>query len=102
MDEFVAREKKTAEPINIRCFYHRFLHRDLAGKSREVTVANLYLHRARPELFPFEFAGDLQGLFLEAVSKLFPIVGIAQECFFATDTLDVIAGFKWTMIFADG
>src|SRR5262245_22854921 len=53
------------------------------------------------ELFAFEPGRNVRGLFSETGSKLLPVVGIAQERFFATDALDFVAGLQRAIIFSE-
>src|SRR5947209_1075178 len=102
MNEFVTREKKAAKPINVRGINHRFLDADLAREGGKITVTNLYLHGVRPEMLVLEPGRNVCRLFAETAPKPFPVLRIVQESFFATDAFDVIAGFKWAIIFAKG
>ena len=100
-DEFFAPEEKTGEAINISGFCNGFLDGNLARERGEITVAEFHLHSVGAEAAAFHARRNIGGLFAQAMTEDFSIVGVVQEGFFVADAFYFVAQFQRAIVFAE-
>src|SRR5207249_4990767 len=87
-DQFLFRQEKARQPVDLLRFGHRLLHGNLPREGGEIAVADLHLNGLRRELLALELRRDAGGLIAQRFLQNVPVLSVAQEGFFAAETLD--------------